>query len=115
MFWTLTLVVSVKYVLIVMRADNDGEGGIMACRAWPVGPLRRRCRGAVLLLGIAGAALFYGDGMITPAISVLSAVEGVEVVDRRTWVLPLPVGRFSSRCSRFSVSGPARSAGRSAR
>jgi KUP system potassium uptake protein len=81
-FWTLTLVVSLKYVTVVMRADNHGEGGIFALLAL----LPERPRGAkggvvgiVALLVIAGAALLYGDGMITPAISVLSAVEGLEV------------------------------------
>ncbi len=78
-FWTITLIVSVKYVLIVMRADNDGEGGIMALtaltRSLPV-----RHLGLLLALGVFGAALFYGDSIITPAISVLSAVEGLELV-----------------------------------
>jgi KUP system potassium uptake protein len=82
-FWTLTMVVSLKYVIVIMRADNSGEGGIFALLAL----LPERPRGAkggvvgiVALLVIAGAALLYGDGMITPAISVLSAVEGLEVV-----------------------------------
>ena len=94
-FWTLTLIVSVKYVLIVMRADNDGEGGIMALTA-----LTRRLpdlkTGTVALLGflgVMGAALFYGDGMITPAVSVLSAVEGMEVAapDLARFVVPVAV------------------------
>ena len=77
-FWAITLIVSVKYVTFILRADNDGEGGIMALTALVQ---RVRPRAALLvLLGIFGAALFYGDGVITPAISVLSAVEGVEVV-----------------------------------
>jgi KUP system potassium uptake protein len=81
-FWAVTLVVSVKYVTFVMRADNDGEGGIMALIALigRVAKLGRAVpRGALVALGIFGAALFYGDGMITPAISVLSAVEGLQV------------------------------------
>jgi KUP system potassium uptake protein len=82
-FWTITIIVSVKYVTFIMRADNDGEGGIMALIALIQGlGLRfdRRAAKAVLVaLGIFGASLFYGDGMITPAISVLSAVEGLEV------------------------------------
>lgn len=80
--WTLTVVVSLKYVSFVMRADNDGEGGIMALTALVrAAPLRnRRVKGALVLAGLLGVALFYGDGMITPAISVLSAVEGVKVV-----------------------------------
>jgi KUP system potassium uptake protein len=93
--WTLTLVVSLKYVTVIMRADNHGEGGIFALLALlPERP--RRCSkggsvGTVALLVIAGAALLYGDGMITPAISVLSAVEGLEVA--APWLKPavLPV------------------------
>jgi KUP system potassium uptake protein len=80
-FWSVTLIVSVKYVTVVMRADNDGEGGVMALAA-----LVRRVLGsgssrtaAVIVLGILGASLFYGDSVITPAISVLSAVEGLKV------------------------------------
>ena len=81
-FWSLTLVVTVKYLLFVMRADNKGEGGIFALlalvpahlRAAPAGKL-----GALSLLVIAGAALLFGDGIITPAISVLSAMEGLGV------------------------------------
>ena len=79
-FWTLTLVVSVKYVLIVMRADNDGEGGIMALASLATSVVKKHRSAAVIMaFGVLGAALFYGDGMITPAISVLSAVEGLEV------------------------------------
>ncbi len=80
-FWSLLVVVSLKYVLFVMRADNKGEGGIMAMLALVQRATADRPRLAPLLavLGIFGAALFYGDGMITPAISVLSAVEGLEV------------------------------------
>ncbi|MEI8081720.1 MAG: KUP/HAK/KT family potassium transporter, partial [Actinomycetes bacterium] len=94
-FWTLTLIVSVKYVLIVMRADNDGEGGIMALAALAVaGTMRTGRRKMVIMgLGILGAALFYGDGMITPAVSVLSAVEGLEVAkpSLAAWVVPIAV------------------------
>lgn len=81
MFWSITLIVSVKYVTVLMRADNDGEGGVMALAA-----LARRLyanrtarTGSLLVLGIIGASLFYGDALITPAISVLSAVEGLKV------------------------------------
>jgi KUP system potassium uptake protein len=79
--WALTLVVTVKYLGFVMRADNRGEGGILALLALvPQGTERRRVRiGAITLLVVAGAALLYGDGIITPAISVLSALEGVEL------------------------------------
>lgn len=92
-FWAITLVVSVKYVTFVMRAGNEGEGGIMALIALVQGvPLRRRTTKAVLVaLGIFGAALFYGDGMITPAISVLSAVEGLDVAAPALDSLVLPI------------------------
>jgi KUP system potassium uptake protein len=80
-FWSLVVVVTVKYVAFMMRADNRGEGGIMALLALVLRAMRRgtRSRWLLLSLGLFGAALFYGDGMITPAISVLSAVEGLEV------------------------------------
>ena len=80
-FWAITIVVSVKYVLLIMRADNHGEGGIMALIALVQGvSMRSRwTKWGLVSLGAFGAALFYGDGMITPAISVLSAVEGLEV------------------------------------
>ena len=82
-FWAITLIVSVKYVALIMRADNEGEGGIMALIALirEKGLQRRFAQVALVALGIFGASLFYGDGMITPAISVLSAVEGIEVVE----------------------------------
>src|SRR4051794_11476164 len=83
-FWSLTLVVVVKYLVFVLAADNNGEGGVLALMALvaprttdKVSPRRRRV--AMVYLGLFGAALLYGDGMITPAISVLSAVEGLEV------------------------------------
>jgi len=81
-FWSLTLIISVKYILFVMRADNNGEGGILALLALVAqGPdAKRKSRAMLIALGLFGAALLYGDGMITPAISVLSAVEGLEVV-----------------------------------
>jgi KUP system potassium uptake protein len=82
-FWTLTTIVSFKYVLLVLRADNHGEGGLVAMLALASQAVkdRPRLRGALLVVGIFGTSLFYGDGVITPAISVLSAVEGLEVVD----------------------------------
>jgi len=91
-FWSLILVVTIKYVSLVMRADNRGEGGILALMALAqrtvvgTGP-----RNALALVGIAGACLFFGDGVITPAISVLSAVEGLEVwtPEFKPYVLPL--------------------------
>ncbi|MCW2560797.1 MAG: family potassium uptake protein, partial [Mycobacterium sp.] len=94
-FWTVMIIVTLTYVTLVMRADNDGEGGIMALialvRRWGA----RRGRTAVVLaaLGVFGAALFSGDSMITPAISVLSAVEGMKVIDPglQGWVVPITV------------------------
>jgi len=81
-FWSITLVVSVKYLLFVMRADNDGEGGVLALMALALGTHdakpHPRAR-TLVILGLFGAALLYGDGVITPAISVLSAVEGLTV------------------------------------
>ena len=81
-FWTLTLIVTLKYVTLVMRADNHGEGGLVALLALAMQAVsdRPRLRNFLLLLGVFGAGLFYGDGVITPAISVLSAVEGLEIV-----------------------------------
>jgi KUP system potassium uptake protein len=80
-FWSLTIVISFKYLAYVMRADNRGEGGVLALMALAARevPNRRRARFAVLTLGLFGAALLYGDGMITPAISVLGAMEGLTV------------------------------------
>ena len=77
--WALTIIVTVKYVVFVLRADNEGEGSTLslmalARRAYP------RASGAILAIGVCGAALFFGDAIITPAISVLSAVEGLKVV-----------------------------------
>ena len=95
-FWSLIIVVSLKYLLFIMRADNKGEGGIMALMA-----LAQRCVGdvprlrlCIIVLGIFGAALFYGDGVITPAISVLSAVEGLEVAapPLQRFVVPITLG-----------------------
>ena len=78
-FWAITLVVAIKYVVVVMRADNQGEGGTMALLSLAL-PAAGRYRGLVLIVGLAGASLFFGDAMITPAISVLSAVEGMNIV-----------------------------------
>ena len=92
-FWTITLLVSIKFVLLIMRADNEGEGGIMALiakvQAATIGAGRRKY--VLILLGVFGAALFYGDGMITPAISVLSAVEGMEVISPGLKDLVVPI------------------------
>ena len=94
-FWALTIVVTLKYVTVIMRADNDGEGGIMALMSLAQRTLRPGSRLVYLvgILGIFGASLFFGDGVITPAISVLSAVEGLEVVAPQLhhWVVPIVV------------------------
>ena len=93
LFWTLTLIVSLKYVTLVLRADNNGEGGLVAMLALASQAVKDqpRLRAVLLPIGIFGTSLFYGDGVITPAISVLSAVEGLEVVSPhfRQFVLPL--------------------------
>ena len=80
-FWSLTIVISLKYLVYVMRADNRGEGGVLALMALAAAGLskRKRSKVVVVMLGLFGAALLYGDGMITPAISVLGAMEGLQV------------------------------------
>src|ERR1700742_2042204 len=80
-FWTITLIVSVEFVLFIMRADNEGEGGILALIAKVESTKLEsaKVKFGLIAIGMFGVALFYGDGMITPAISVLSAVEGVKV------------------------------------
>lgn len=92
-FWTLTVIVSLKYVVLVLRADNEGEGGLVAMLALASQAVvdRPRLRHVLLVVGIFGTSLFYGDGVITPAISVLSAVEGLEVVSPqfRHYVIPI--------------------------
>ena len=91
-FWSLVMIVTVKYVTLVMRADNKGEGGILALMALAQRvSVGQRMRAALGLIGIAGACLFFGDGVITPAISVLSAVEGLEVSapHLQEYVLPI--------------------------
>jgi KUP system potassium uptake protein len=92
-FWAITSIVSIKYVSFIMRADNDGEGGIMALIARVLDlPLKgARAKATLVGLGIFGAALFYGDGMITPAISVLSAVEGLKVAAPGLGSLVVPI------------------------
>lgn len=94
MFWSLVLVVTVKYLIFVMRADNHGEGGILALTALAAEGLskaKKRRRRTLLLVGLFGTALLYGDGVITPAISVLSAVEGLGVIapDLESYVVPV--------------------------
>ena len=90
--WSITIVVSIKYVVLIMRADNDGEGGILALVALLRAKLvDRRRLAVVMMLGMFGAALFYGDSVITPAISVMSAIEGLAVVNPSFEQLVLPV------------------------
>ncbi|MDB5954639.1 MAG: potassium transporter Kup [Ramlibacter sp.] len=92
-FWTLTVIVSIKYVVLVLRADNNGEGGLIAMLALASQAVKDKpkLRQALLAVGIFGTSLFYGDGVITPAISVLSAVEGLKIVSPHLdeWVIPL--------------------------
>ena len=92
-FWTLTVIVSLKYVTLVLRADNHGEGGLVAMLALASHTVRDqpRLRAVLLLVGIFGTCLFYGDGVITPAITVLGAVEGLEVIspEFKKYVVPL--------------------------
>src|SRR5687767_3962588 len=94
-FWSLTLIVSVKYLVLVMRADNEGEGGVLSILslAFPGGKGGRAARTA-LIIGIFGAALLYGDGMLTPAVSILSAVEGLEVATPvfKPFIVPITAG-----------------------
>ncbi|MEJ7688652.1 MAG: KUP/HAK/KT family potassium transporter, partial [Variovorax sp.] len=92
-FWTLTVIVSLKYVVLVLRADNAGEGGLVAMLALASQAVvdKPRLRSVLLVVGIFGTSLFYGDGVITPAISVLSAVEGLEIVSPyfASYVIPI--------------------------
>ena len=92
-FWTMTIIVSLKYVLLILRADNNGEGGLIAMLALATHAVhdRPRLRDALMMVGLFGTAVFYGDGVITPAISVLSAVEGLEVAapGLHDWVIPI--------------------------
>jgi len=89
--WAILIVVTLKYVCFVMRADNQGEGGILALTALASGVAPAKLRTVLLTLGVLGAAMFYGDSMITPAISVISAVEGVALVDAHltVWIVPI--------------------------
>jgi KUP system potassium uptake protein len=93
-FWSLIVIVTLKYVFLVMRADNRGEGGILALMALAQRvSVGRSVKSAIALIGIVGACLFFGDGVITPAISVLSAVEGLEVSapELKFYVLPISI------------------------
>jgi KUP system potassium uptake protein len=92
-FWTLTVIVSIKYVVLVLRADNHGEGGLVAMLALASQAVKEKpkLRSVLLIVGIFGTCLFYGDGVITPAISVLGAMEGLEVISPTftQYVVPL--------------------------
>jgi KUP system potassium uptake protein len=92
-FWTMTVIVSVKYVLLILRADNNGEGGLIAMLALATMAVKDKpaLRRVLMTVGLFGTAIFYGDGVITPAISVLSAVEGLEVAAPalHAWIIPL--------------------------
>jgi KUP system potassium uptake protein len=92
-FWALTLIVTIKYVYFVLRADNDGEGGILSLMALARASFASRPQ-LILAIGIIGASLFYGDAVITPAISVLSAVEGIEIITPalEPYVVPITLG-----------------------
>src|SRR5436190_6740643 len=95
-FWSLMIVVSIKYVILIMRANNKGEGGIMALLALASSAVKDHPRwvAPIMMLGVFGASLFYGDAVLTPAISVLSAIEGLEVgtVAFKPYVVPIAVG-----------------------
>lgn len=95
-FWALTLIVLLKYIFLVLRADNDGEGGILALMALVMRRYARGSRGRMMAitLGLIGASMFYGDSVITPAISVLSAIEGLGVATPvfSGWIVPITVG-----------------------
>ncbi len=103
--WSLMIVVSLKYVTLIMRANNRGEGGIMALLALAASSVanRPRLHHGLVIAGVFGAALFFGDGVITPAISVLSAVEGLEAAapQLKTYVVPIAflvlIGPFTVR------------------
>ncbi len=110
-FWTLTVIISLKYVLLILRADNHGEGGLIAMLALATTAVRDKpqLRRTLMTVGLFGTAVFYGDGVITPAISVLSAVEGLEVAAPKLhdWVIPLTLlvltGLFAAQ--RFGTAG----------
>ena len=111
LFWMLMIVVSLKYVILMLRADNKGEGGTLALMELAARGMSGRRRRLVVILGLIGACLFYGDSVITPAISVISAVEGIGVVSERLdgWVVPIAmaliVALFSMQSRGTEVMG----------
>src|SRR5688572_11385148 len=94
-FWALVIVISIKYLAFVLRADNQGEGGILSLTALatPIKPSGRTERTLLVMTGLFGAALLYGDGIITPAISVLGAMEGLSVATPglQPYVVPITI------------------------
>ena len=110
-FWTMTIIVSVKYVVLILRADNNGEGGLIAMLALATTAVKDkpRLRSLLMTVGLFGTAIFYGDGVITPAISVLSAVEGLEIAAPSLHEAVIPItllvlaGLFSVQ--RFGTGG----------
>jgi KUP system potassium uptake protein len=110
-FWTLTVIISIKYVLLILRADNKGEGGLIAMLALATSAVSDRpvLRRTLMTVGLFGVAVFYGDGVITPAISVLSAVEGLEVAAPalHEWVIPVTLLVLTSlfAVQRFGTAG----------
>ncbi|MDT7833950.1 potassium transporter Kup [Aquabacterium sp. OR-4] len=110
-FWTMTIIVSLKYVLLILRADNNGEGGLIAMLALATTAVKDKpaLRQVLMTVGLFGTAIFYGDGVITPAVSVLSAVEGLEVAAPALhhWVIPITLvvltGLFAVQ--RFGTGG----------
>ncbi len=115
MFWTLFIVTTVKYVSVAMRVDNDGEGGILALMA--LLGVKKQQRATIVAAGLFGAALIYGDGAITPAISVLSALEGLNMATPalEPYIVPLAVaillGLFAIQSRGTSWIGQAFGAG----
>ena len=115
--WALIIVVTLKYVVVVMRADNRGEGGVLALMALVSrqGGISERRRRVYLMIGVAGAALFYGDCLLTPAISVLSAIEGLNVATPavpKCWtankptIRPIEIGKTSGANSGVATFRP---------
>ena len=92
-FWTMTIIVSLKYVMLILRADNNGEGGLIAMLALATTAVKEKpvLRRTLMVVGLFGTAIFYGDGVITPAISVLSAVEGLEVAQPGLHAFVIPI------------------------
>ncbi|MEY2688191.1 MAG: hypothetical protein RL375_2389, partial [Pseudomonadota bacterium] len=116
-FWTMTIIVSLKYVLLILRADNNGEGGLIAMLALATHAVRDRpgLHRVLLAVGMFGTAIFYGDGVITPAITVLGAMEGLEVYEPslHAWVLPLTLVVLTClfAVQRFGTAGIGRAFG----